>query len=50
MQGLKREGSFLMFSDFAASAGTLGTNERILSFQGLVALVTMWFLDPLAKL
>lgn len=34
---------------FAASAGGLGTKEGILSFQELAALVTMWFLDPLAK-
>lgn len=39
-----------LFWDFTASAGTLGTNERCFSFQGSVALVTMWFLGHLAKL
>lgn len=48
VQGLKCEGSFLI--GFRCRAGSLGTTERILSFQGLAALVTMWFLDPPAKL
>ena len=39
-----------LFLDCAASADGLGANERILSFQGLAALVTMWFLGALAKL
>lgn len=48
VQGLKCEGSFLI--GFRCCAGSLGITERILSFQGLAALVTMWFLDPPAKL
>lgn len=44
------KGHSWLFLDFAASAGSLGTNERTLSFQGSAALVTMWFRDPLAKL
>lgn len=48
LQGLKREGSFLI--GFRCCAGSLGATKRILSFQGLAALVTMWFLDPPAKL
>lgn len=48
VQGLKCQGSFLI--GFRCRAGSLGTTERILSFQGLAALVTMWFLDPPAKL
>lgn len=48
MQGLKCEGSFWI--GFRCFAGSLGTTERILSFQGLAALVTTWFLDPPAKL